>query len=58
MIFFKSDDTEIIKIIKIYFDESEQFNFFQNSQKDAKDVSANLDYSESPKPNANVTQKK
>ena len=57
MIFSKNVDSENIKIINIDSDESEQSNFFQNSQEEAKDVSANLDDSESPKPNAKVTQK-
>ena len=57
MIFSKRDDSENIKIINIDSDESEQSNFSQNSQEEAKDVSANSDDIESPKPNAKVTQK-
>ena len=57
MILSKSDDSENIKIINIDSDESEQSNYSQNSQEEAKDVSANSDDSESPKLNAKVTQK-
>ena len=57
MIFSKSDDSKNIKIINIDSDESEQSNFSQNSQEETKDVNENLDDSESPKPNAKVTQK-
>ena len=57
VIFSKSYDSENIKIININSDESEQSNFSQNSQEEAKDVSANSADSESPKPNAKVTQK-
>ena len=57
MIFSKSDDSENIKIINIDSDESEQSNYSQNSQEEAKDVSANSDDSESPKINAKITQK-
>ena len=57
MIFSKSDDSKNINIINIDSDESEQSNFSQNSQEEAKDVSANSDDSESPKPNVKVTQK-
>ena len=48
---------KILKPLIIDSDESEQSNFSQNSQEEAKDVSANSDDSESPKPNAKVTQK-
>ena len=57
MIFSKCDDSENIKIINIDFDESEQSNYSQNSQEEAKNVSANSDDSDSPKPNAKVIQK-
>ena len=57
MIFSKSDDSENIKIINIDSDESEQSYYSQNSQEEAKDVSANSDDSESPKINAKITQK-
>ena len=57
MIFSKNDDSENIKIINIDSDESEQSNFSQNSQEEAKEVSANSDDSESPKPNAKVVHK-
>ena len=50
MIFSKSDDSENINIINIDFDESEQSNFSQNLQEEAKNVSANSGDSESPKP--------
>ena len=56
MIFSKSDDSENIKIINIDSDESEQSNYSQNSQEEAKDISANSDDSESPKLNAKITQ--
>ena len=57
MLFSKNDDSENIKIININSDESEQSNFSQNSQEEAKDVSENSDDNESLKPNTKVTQK-
>ena len=52
MILLKRDDSENIKTIDIDSDESEQSNFSQNSQEEAKDLRANSDDSESPKLNA------
>ena len=57
MIFSKSDDSENNKIINIDSDESEQSNYSQNSQEEAKDVSRNSDDSEYTKLNAKITQK-
>ena len=47
MIFLDSDDLENVNIINIDSDESEQSNFYWNSQEEAKDVSTDLDDSES-----------
>ena len=58
MILFLSGDSESIKAINIDSDESEQFNFSQNPQEEAKDVSANLYDSEFSKSNTKVTYKK
>ena len=42
-----SDDLENVNIINIDSDESEQSNFYWNYQEEAKDVSTDLDDSES-----------
>ena len=47
MIFSMNNNSENIKVINIDFDESGQSNFSENSQEETKNVSINLDDSDS-----------